>query len=319
MTLELIRTRLLDRPELAQWSAFVQLVNRPVREQALPCWEYPLLSARCEGASDDVAMAAATAVFAQLYGIHLIDDLLDQEPEGLQTRVSVGEVANLASAFQGAAGRELVESDLTGEEKASAVRWMSEMQIATCWGQHLDSLDATTEEAYWQIARAKTPPLFSFALAVGALFAGSGITRAQEYSRLGEILGLLVQVSDDLGDAIARPAAPDWNRYGSNLAILYARTVEHRQRQDFEQIASRVSISSELERAQRILVECGSVSFCVYKMIEFSRQARAMLAELAPPEPAELERLVDHLMRPLAGLLKRVGLKDPESLMAGIT
>lgn len=316
-TIDHIREQLLGHEELSQWPEFVELVNRQVREGGIPCWEYAVLACRAEGADPAKALPATVALFCQLYGIHLLDDLIDEDPEGKQHKYGIGTVANLASAFQGLAITALAESDLPDVARHEALRRMGRMQVDTCWGQQLDAWDAQDEEGYWRLARTKTPPLFGFALALGALCAGSSVERAAEYDELGVSLGLLVQVSDDASDALTRPARADWQRHGSNLAILFARSTDHEHRDRFVELTKQIDDEASLREAQETLVRCGAFSYCAYKIVEFSRDARAKVAELDPPDPAPLLGFVEHLIRPLVTILERVGVESPADLIRG--
>lgn len=315
--LEHIRTQLLDHPELSQWPDYVELVNRPVTEGALPCWEYAVLACKAEGGREEDALPATVALFCQLYGIHLLDDLIDEDPEGKQHKYGVGTVANLASAFQGLAISAITDSHLPEAAQREALRRMAEMQVATCWGQQLDAWDTEDEEGYWRLAGTKTPPLFGFALALGALCAGSSAERAQEYDELGTSLGLLVQVSDDASDALAKPAKADWQRKGSNLAILFARSTDHDERDRFLELVGKVDEEASLREAQEIVVRSGGFSYCAYKIVEFSRQAREKITSLGALDPDPLNGFVDRLTRPLASMLKKVGVESPAELIRG--
>lgn len=316
-TIDYIREQLLGHAEMSQWPEFVELVNRSTRDSGTPCWDYALLACRAEGGDEAKALPATVAIFCQLYGIHLLDDLIDEDPEGKQHKYGIGTVANLASAFQGLAIAALAESDLPEPARHDALRRMGKMQVDTCWGQQLDAWDAEDEEAYWRLARTKTPPLFGFALALGALCAGCSLERAAEYDDLGVSLGLLVQVSDDSSDALSKPAKADWLRHGSNLAILFARSTDHEQRDRFVELAAKVDDQSALQEAQEILVRCGAFSYCAYKMVEFSRGARAKIASLDPPDAEPLLGFVDQLTRPLVVMLEKVGVESPAELIRG--
>lgn len=313
--IEHIKAQLLGHELLSQWPAFVQLVDRPYADASLPCWEYAVLSCQAEGGTEDDALPAALAIYCQLYGIHLFDDLIDEDPEGRQHKYGIGTVANLGSAFQGLAASAICDSSLPESAKTEALRRMAEMQVATCWGQQLDAWDTEDEAGYWRLAKAKTPPLFGFALALGALCAGADPDRVAEYDSLGESLGLLVQVCDDASDALSSPAKADWQRRGSNLAILYSRTTEHEEQERFIELVAKVEDPAALREAQEILVRCGAFSFCAYKMVEFSSEAKARVEAMGPASPELLTGLVDHLTAPLMVMLERAGVDSPAELV----
>jgi geranylgeranyl pyrophosphate synthase len=174
-------------------------------------------------------------------------------------------------------------------------------------GQHLDSQGAQSEADYWRIVEAKTPPLFAAALEIGALLGGGTTKVASGLGRLGMSLGRLVQVSDDLSDALATPAGPDWNRPKSCLPILYAVTADHPDRDELERLCPLVREPAALAAAQRILLQSGAVSYCVFKLVETSEEIGSRLAEMPLADPRPIERLVAVNTLPLRQLLASVG------------
>lgn len=316
-----IRRALLARPELDGWRDLRRLVERAVREGSLPCWDWCLLASRAAGGTDEDALPAATAVFSLFYAVHLVDDLLDEDPRGAQRELGEGPVANMASCLQGLAAVGLDAAALDDRSSARAQALLGRVAAETARGQHLDALGADDEDGYWRIVRAKTPPLFAGALELGALCGGAPPDAARRVGALGEDLGLLVQVSDDLADALARPASVDWRRPGTNLAILYAREAEHGERDRFRRLLTEASgepdgleVPGQLEELQSILLRSGAVSYGVYCMVEHSRAARSALGRLDLPDAEPLRYLIRRLGRPVASLLERVGAEVPEEL-----
>jgi geranylgeranyl pyrophosphate synthase len=128
-------------------------------------------------------------------------------------------------------------------------------------------------------------------------------------------MGQFIQVSDDLGDALEIPARADWRRPTNNLALLFASTAEHPERERFEQLASHVyNDEAALAAAQEILVRCGAVSYCVLKMTELSTQANEWLARTPLADRKPIETLLASQARPLARLLRRAGFSMAEAL-----
>lgn len=312
MHFALIQQRLLALPEIAQWADLRALLERPVRQRATSVWEYPTLACQAVGGAPEAAFPAVTAVFASLLAIHLVDDMLDDDPRGLYRRLGAGTAANLALALQAAGHRELDQAPVAAGTRALLNGSLARMAFATAYGQSLDSREVTDEAEYWQVVGAKTPPLFGSAFFLGAVLGGADVGLAESLEQVGGVLGRLVQVSDDLGDAMQEPASADWQRPGNNLALLYALVSDHDEREPFRRAAAAAHDPACLSEAQQILLRCGAVSYCAYRLLELADQARSLLSRLPLADPLPLSRLVDEHLRPLSQLLRAAGAELPE-------
>jgi geranylgeranyl pyrophosphate synthase len=310
------REQLLSFPEIAEWPAFRQLIERKVRVSSRPVWEYVFDGCEAMGSEPARALPAATAIFCMLGSIHLVDDLLDEEPGGLHHEVGIGTAANLAVALQGAAARAIGEADLSAEYQAVVQRRLGEMALATAFGQNLDASDVDGEEAYWRMVHHKSPPLFSCALEIGAILGGADLGLAAKIAGLGLQIGEIIQVNDDLRDALERPALPDWRRRSTNLPILFARTAPHDERDKFNGLLAQIDDPLVLEEAQKILARSGAVSYCAYRVIEAHRTAMQSIAGLEVVSTEPLRGLVSYHVAPLKRLLKSAGVESPEALFA---
>jgi len=164
------------------------------------------------------------------------------------------------------------------------------------------------------VVETKTPPLFGEALRMGALLGGAAPGTADHLARLGRVLGLFIQVSDDLTDALETPARADWQRRSNSLPLLYAMTAEHVDREDFLRLSARTGDPAALAEAQKILFRSGAVSYCTLKLIEFSRELQK-LARVPLRDPEPIERLLEIHTQPLYRLLEKVGVEDPMALV----
>lgn len=307
MNLEKLKESILALAEVAAWPQMVRLIERTVRAEPQSIWEHPVLACRAVGGDAEAALPGAAAIVCSLVSIHLVDDILDAEPEGDYRELGTGPAANLALAFQAAAHRVLEEAVPAPETRAALHAVLARMALATAYGQSLDEQGATSEEDYWRVVEAKAPPLFGSALAIGALLGGAPGGTAAQLERLGGHLGRFSQVSDDLLDALQTPARADWRRPFNNLAILYALTAEHPERREFERLHERSDDPAALAAAQEILLRSGAVSYCAYKLNEISRQAREAFARIRLDDPEPLEQLLDRLLAPLDALLAAIG------------
>ncbi len=308
---ERVKARLRALPQIAAWPQMLELIERAVHRDLQSIWEFPVVACMAVGGGAEAALPGATAVFCSLLSIHLVDDILDDDPRGDFRRFGAGPAANLGLAFQAAAHCLIEAPGATPETRAEIHACLGRMALATAFGQHLDSREVSNEDEYWQVVGTKTPPLFGIALRLGALLGGAPPAVAGELERLGGVLGLFVQVSDDLADALRTPAGADWQRRANNLPILYAMLAEHPARDEFLALSGASHDSRSLAAAQKLLLQCGAVSYCAYRMIALAREARDILAAIPLADPEPLARLLAEHLRPLETLLSSVGHKEP--------
>ena len=315
MGFEKMKQRILAVPEVASWPQMREIVARAVHQDWRSLWDYPFIACRAIGGREESVVPGAAAVFCALASIHLVDDMLDDDPSGDYHTLGIGNTANLALAFQAAGHRVLDDPDRDGALRAELQALYARMSLATAYGQNLDTRDIRTEEEYWETVEAKTPPLFGGAFYLGARLGGASAEVAAQLERLGGLIGLFIQVSDDLGDSLKVPAGADWNRRFNNLAILYALTADHAEREVFDGASANAGDPAALATAQKILVRSGAVSYCALKLIELSRQSRELLARTPLAAPEAIERLLGSQMQPLDRLFRSIGVETPAVLL----
>jgi geranylgeranyl pyrophosphate synthase len=313
MRFEDLKDRLQRLRPLAAWPQMLEFVDRAVSREG-SIWEYPAAACLAVGGNEGPAAAAAAAIFCSVASIRLVDDILDEDPRGDYRVVGAGQAANMALAFQAAGHLLLDDPEIPPAIRPALQSCFAEMSLATCRGQDLDARELRCEEEYWRVVESKTPPLFAAALRMGALLGGAAAETADGLARLGSVLGRFIQVSDDVTDALGTPARADWKRRGNNLALLYALTAPHADREEFLRLSLAVEDPAALAAAQKILLRSGAVSFCTLKLLEFSREAREVIARLQLREPAPIARLVDLHEKPLHRLLESVGVGEPAEL-----
>jgi geranylgeranyl pyrophosphate synthase len=314
MGFEEMKAQVRAIPEVAAWPEMLELIERVGHREGMSVWDYPVAACRAVGGTAEDAQPGAAAVFCSLLSIHLVDDILDEDPRGDHIRLGTGPAANLALAFQAAGHRLLGASRVDARICCLLHATFARMGLATAFGQSLDLRDLRGEEDYWNVVEAKTPPLFGAAFRLGALLGGAPEELADEIEQWGNILGRFIQVSDDLADSLQVPPRTDWHRRSNNLPILFAMTAQHPDRERFAGLASRYQDPEALEEAQKILLRSGAVSYCAFKMIEISQESRDRLARLALRDAAPLDEILTSHLRPLHRLLAQVGVEDPSSL-----
>jgi geranylgeranyl diphosphate synthase type I len=315
VTFEEIKEKVRAVSGIAAWPQMLRLTERVVHRDALSVWDYPVASCQAVGGEGEAALSGAAAVFCSLISIHLVDDMLDDDPKGDYHHLGAGRAANLALAFQ-AAGHLLLDApEVSPAVRADLHVTFARMSLGTAFGQDLDSRELRSEEEYWRTVEAKTPPLFGAAFRLGALLGGAPPSVTASLEAFGAVLGRFVQVSDDLSDALETPARADWGRRSNNLPILYAMTADHPLRELFLDLSARSDDPEALAEAQKILIRSGAVSYCTFKMIELSQAARETLAHVALRDTGPIERILAAHLRPLHKLLESAGVEEPTTLM----
>ena len=308
---EQLKARLRGLPQVAVWPQMLKRIDSAVHRDLQCVWDFPTAACQAVGGTAAAALPGAAAVFCSLIGIHLVDDLLDDDPRGDFRRIGAGPAANLALAFQAAGHSALDDPEVPPAVRAELHACLARMSLATAFGQHLDSREVAGEAEYWRVVEAKTPPLFGAALCLGALLGGATASTAGELERLGRLLGTFVQVSDDLADALAQPPSADWRRRSNNLPMLYAMTADHPRREEFLLLSAASDDAEALAAAQKLLLSSGAVSYCAWKMIEISREAHDVLAGIPLVDRKPLARLLAEQLAPLERLLAVAGLEEP--------
>jgi geranylgeranyl pyrophosphate synthase len=309
-----LKSHIRSVPEIAAWPEMIDLIERAVHREWQSVWDYPVAACEAVGGDAEAALPGAAAVFCSMASIHLVDDMLDDDPKGDYHRLGTGPVANMALAFQAAGHRLLDDPALAPETRAALQASFARMSLGTAFGQGLDARELSGEEEYWKVVEAKTPPLFGAAFHIGALLGGASPEVAGRIERVGRVLGRFIQVSDDMSDSLKSPAGADWSRRTNNLPILYAMTADHPERERFLEMSVLAGDPEILEAAQKILLRSGAVSYCAFKMIEFSQEAADLLASTPLHDPRPIERLLAIHRRPLDKLLESVGLTQPAAL-----
>jgi geranylgeranyl diphosphate synthase type I len=314
MRFDEMKARVRQLPVVSSWPQMLALIERVGHREATSVWEHPVSACLAVGGREEAALPAAGAVFCSLISIHLVDDMLDEEPLGDFRQIGEGRTANLALAFQAAGHLLLADAEAPAEVRSALQTSFGRMSLATCQGQELDARELASEAEYWRVVGTKTPPLFGEALRMGALLGGATADLAEELAEIGRVLGRFIQVSDDVTDALETPARADWKRRPNSLPLLFAMTAGHSDREEFLHLSARADDPDSLAAAQKILFRSGAISYCTLKLIETAREARELFARISLRHPEPIEQLLEVHTRPLYRLLEIVGVQDPAAL-----
>lgn len=308
-----LEERIRSLPAVSDWPEMASLVGS-LRGGRLPLWEYPEHAFLAAGGAGDGRSVGSAAIYCVVLAVRLVDDLLDDEGPG-PAAPGAARAANLALAFQAAAGEVIEAAELPAERRARCHGRLARVALMTARGQALDVGPAENEDDYWRIVDAKTVPILCASLAIGAEIAGAAPAVVEELAGLGQALGRAVQVHDDMHDALLAESLSDWRRPRHNLALLYALTAPHEQRERFSELVPRVDQGEALGEARRILARCGALSYCIYHVIELDASLRRRIETLSVPRRGALAALLDRHVAPIEQLFERAGVERPRALL----
>jgi geranylgeranyl pyrophosphate synthase len=313
MNIEEVRSQVMSLPEVAAWPEMAQIFERSV-VQPNQVWEWPYRACKAVGGDESLAAPSAAAILCMILSILLVDDMLDQDPRGWHLKYGDAITANISFAFQSVAFRVISKTPADGERRAAAMESLAQMGLTMAYGQDLDARNLSGEENYWKVVRAKSSSYFGTAMHLGAIFGKADIETARRLQKLGALTGEVIQIHDDIKDALETPANPDWKQKRNNLLFLYAQTADHPDRERFQTLRSQADDPQALRSAQQILVRCGAVSYGMYALCERHQASLKLIegTELADPEP--LRAVAVKYVLPLVIILKSLGVRIPPEL-----
>ncbi|HUN22569.1 MAG TPA: polyprenyl synthetase family protein [Anaerolineales bacterium] len=247
-----------------------------------------ILGSRCPDANQSCMAFAFTHI-----AIGLADDILDNDLDGLHHHYGTGAVVNMSQA--------LLALSFECLTSVHAVKNLSKRLEGVCVGQMLDSMGASTEDEYWNIAYAKSANFFAIPFELGGVLANCKQNQMQICSKLGELYGLLVQVGDDIDDCLRPVFTPDWTYPIRSLPILFANVVNYPCRDKFVYLQKNLTETS-LQDAQDLLIGSGAVSYCIWKMEHLVLQAHELITQSDFRDKDTLFELFGHFSKPISSL-----------------
>jgi len=292
ITASTLRKLILGVPGMDRWREVEELFPDTEDDIRLD-WQLPGIACAAVGGGYTDAFPAMAALACVQVSIILVDDMLDEEPEGAHQRFGIGRTANLALALQAAGSVLIDQCRVDPSYRAAAAHALNRMALATAAGQELDVRNLDGEENYWQVVRAKSTPFYGIGLEIGALLGGASPQMTEVMYNVGVLFGEAIQIYDDLEDAFQSPANSDWAQGRNNLAILYGLNADYPQKEDFLAYKSQATDLSALHKAQQLLIDSGAVSYCAFQLLQRQMAARNCLDSV---KLAQRER-IEHLLR----------------------
>jgi geranylgeranyl pyrophosphate synthase len=313
MDVEEVRAQVLALPEVQAWPDMVRIFEHHVN-QPHQVWEWPYRACRAVGGDESLAASSAAAILCMILSVVLVDDMLDQDPRGEHLKLGDAVAANISFAFQAVAFKVISQTPADAERRAAVLAGFAQMALTMAYGQELDTQNLSGEENYWKVTHAKSSSYFGTAMYAGAVIGNASPESAERLRNLGELTGDVIQLHDDIKDALETPANPDWKQMRNNLLFLYAQTADHPDRDRFLALRPRVDDPKALKEAQEILVRCGAVSYGLYHICQRYMASKKILAETQLADPAPLREVIVKYVSPLADLLREYGIEVPSEI-----
>lgn len=143
-----------------------------------------------------------------------------------------------------------------------------------------------SEESYFSVIRGKTASLFSACMKVGALSAGAKEEDITRMSKIGELMGLIFQIRDDIFDyfpsvEVGKPTGHDILEGKITLPLLYA--LQHAPAEDAKRMRDVIDQSQELSPVQvsqlvDFAKELGGIEYAQARMKNLAFEVNQMLS-----------------------------------------
>ncbi len=277
-------------------------------------WQLPVKSCLAVGGIDEQAIPAVAAIACAQIGIILLDDMLDHDPRGQHHRLGHGKAANLGATFQIASLEAILRTDTPVIKKLDVLHSTNQMLLSVAVGQDMDIQVPTDETAYWRVVENKSASFFGTALFLGALLGGASEKITNDVKRFGKLYGEMIQIHDDLNDAMTEPAGPDWIQRRAPLPILFAQIVDHPARKRFLELCANIAQPDTLEEAQQILIQCGAVSYCVDQLLHRHQAIQKILENAQLVNQQILNELANEIVNPVWNIFNVLGIQPVSPL-----
>lgn len=269
-----------------------------------------LLAAKMAGGEVTKESISGAVALELLHNASLMhDDVIDKSDErrGLSTinKVWDNKVAVLMGDFF--LSKCLVASNSTGSLQISNI--LANMVIRLSEGE-LEQLSNVrshllSESAYFSVISGKTASLFAACMKVGALSVGRPEEEVERMGQIGELMGLIFQIRDDIFDYfpssdIGKPSGHDIQEGKVTLPLLYA--LQYGPTAEAEKMRAMIEGERELNADQvTTLVEfakaVGGVEYAQAKMKNLAFDAKKLLdAYPATPAREALKSLITYFI-----------------------
>lgn len=269
-----------------------------------------LLAAKMSGGEVTEASVQGAVALELLHNASLMhDDVIDKSDErrGVSTvnKVWDNRVAVLMGDFF--LSKCLVVSNSTGSLAISNILAGIVIRLSEGELEQLSNVRShlLSEAAYFSVISGKTASLFSACMKVGALSVGRCEEVVEQMGQIGELMGLIFQIRDDIFDYyqssdIGKPTGHDIMEGKVTLPLLYA--LQHGDAEEAAKMRAILEEGRELSAEQVAqLVEyakaVGGIEYAQAKMKKLAFEAKKLLSQ-QPESPARdaLKDLIDYFI-----------------------
>lgn len=281
-----IREQIDASARACDWPEFETQISRHLTATSLPPHVVlPIASAGAVGGEPRCALSVAVACAYLIVSMRWFDDTQDNDrPETLCQEIGLGRAINMAATALTVAWRALAEDS---HLPFQALRIFGEHSVSLAHGQDMDLRGGLprTLEHYWRVMRGKTGAALALGCEVGALAARPDKTNdAKICGCIGEHLGILLQILDDLDGVFHPDGIGDLRAGRITLPLLYGLAVDHGAREELAQIVSAGLLPARADRVMAILESIDTREFLAWCAFEERKQALALLRQLPAVE-----------------------------------
>jgi octaprenyl-diphosphate synthase len=267
-----------------------------------------LLTCRALGSSSEEPLWTAAAMEMIHAATLLHDDVVDDAESRRGRATARARWGNPAAIIAGNLLFSRAFGMLARRGQVEELRVLSACMLTMCRGEIMQNLHRghleMSEEAYYEIIRAKTADFLSACCRTGAMVAGVPQSRVERMAEYGMNLGLAFQITDDLLDicgdvaATGKPLGGDLREGKMTLPLLLGlREARPHDRERMKQIAGQEFITDqEIEEIRSLLYAYNAPEETRYAAQGFSRAALRQLYDLPDsPERQALAALAETL------------------------
>lgn len=166
-------------------------------------------------------------------------------------------------------------------------------------------VDDISEESYYRVIRHKTAALFRDCAKLGALSTGSPDEFVETASRLGEIIGLIFQIRDDIFDyfddpAIGKPRGNDMAEGKLTLPLIHALLSTHDEpmRELALKVRNRTASTEEIQALAAFTKSHGGIEYAEEQMQRLRSEALDLLHDFHDTTVKNaLEKYIDFVIQ----------------------
>ncbi|MEG0499823.1 MAG: polyprenyl synthetase family protein, partial [Rikenellaceae bacterium] len=168
----------------------------------------------------------------------------------------------------------------------------------------IEQSDATikldiTENLYYDVIRRKTASLMSCAARLGAVSTGASEEQCEKMSRLGEMIGMIFQIKDDIldytGGNSGKMIGNDLKEKKITLPLIYA--LKKGEKSEVNNILKMLRKGNHISKITSFVIEKGGIALSRKKMEMMSEEAKELVMTYpASPYRDTMIGLIDYII-----------------------